>query len=63
MRILSAIPVLLFGLVFAGGGLFFLSQTSVPTWQDWRAMQQWQPAQAQLISVQGGENETRVQYR
>ncbi len=62
MRLLRAVPALLFGLMFAGGGVFFLSETALPVWQDWRAMQQWQPAQAQLISVKGGERYTRVHY-
>ena len=57
------IPTLIFGLFFAGGGLFFLSQTALPTWQDWYAMQSWQPAQARLLSVSGSENETEARYR
>ena len=63
MRALKRIPGLLFGLMFAGGGLFFLSQTAVPTWQDWRAMQQWQPTEARLLSVTGSENQTKARYR
>jgi hypothetical protein len=63
MRALRIIPGLIFGLVFAGAGLFFLSQTAVPTWQDWYAMQSWQPAQARLLSVSGSENQTQARYR
>ncbi len=63
MRILRALPALLFGLMFAGGGVFFLSETAFPVWQDWRAMQQWQPAQAHLVSVDGGERYTRARYQ
>lgn len=40
-----------------------LSQTAVPTWQDWYAMQSWQHAQAQLLSVSGSENKTEARYQ
>jgi hypothetical protein len=63
MRILTAIPILLFGLMFAGGGVFFLATTAFPMWQDWQAMRGWQPALAQLESVRGGGNETKARYR
>ena len=63
MRILRAVPALIFGLMFSGGGVFFLSETALPVWQDWRAMQQWQPAEAYLTSVQGGENYTQAHYQ
>jgi len=63
MRTLRIIPGLIFGLLFAGGGLFILSQTALPTWQDWYAMQSWQPAQARLVSVSGSENQTETHYR
>lgn len=63
MRALRMIPGLIFGLFFAGGGLFFLSQTALPTWQDWYAMKNWKPAQAQLLSVSGSENQTEARYR
>jgi len=63
MRALKMIPGLIFGLFFAGGGLFFLSQTALPTWQDWNAMKSWQPAQARLLSVSGSENQTEASYR
>jgi hypothetical protein len=63
MHILRAVPALLFGLMFAGGGVFFLSGTALPVWQDWRAMQQWQPARAYLTSVQGGERYTKARYQ
>jgi len=63
MRLLKALPALIFGLAFAAGGVFFLFQTAVPTWQDWRAMQGWQSASAQLLSVSGSENQTNARYR
>ncbi len=63
MRALRAIPGLIFGLFFAGGGLLAFSETGLPTWQDWYAMQQWQPAQAILISVSGGGNQIQASYR
>ncbi|UCH47616.1 MAG: DUF3592 domain-containing protein [Betaproteobacteria bacterium] len=63
MRVLRALPALIFGLMFAGGGLFFLSQLALPMWQDWRAMRDWQPAYAMLRSVSGSENETKASYQ
>jgi hypothetical protein len=63
MRLLRALPALIFGLAFAGGGVFFLFQTAVPTWQDWRAMQGWHSTHAQLLSVSGSENRTNARYR
>lgn len=63
MRLLRALPALIFGLAFAAGGVFFLTQTAVPTWQDWRAMRSWQSAYAQLLSVSGSENQTNARYR
>ena len=62
MRRLLIIPGLLFGLVFAVGGFFILSETAVPMWQNWQRMQDWQPNNARLLSFSGSENETRVQY-
>lgn len=63
MRRLIAIPGILFGLMFAGGGVFFLAQMALPMWQDWQEMRDWTPASARLESVGGSDNETRVQYR
>jgi hypothetical protein len=63
MRRLLIIPGLLFGLLFAGGGFFMLSETALPMWQNWQAMQNWQPTGAHLLSFSGAENETRVHYR
>ena len=63
MRALSKLPGLLFGLMFAGGGLFFLSETALPTWNDWRAMQTWQPSRANLLSVSGNDKQTKARYR
>jgi hypothetical protein len=63
MRVLRALPALLFGLMFAGGGLFFLSMMALPMWQDWQAMRSWQPAYAQLQSLSGSENQAKARYR
>ena len=63
IRLLRNLPPLIFGLIFAGGGLFIFSETALPTWQSWSAMQNWQPAYAQLLSVSGSENETLAAYR
>ena len=54
---------LIFGLFFAGGGVMVFSETVWPTWQDWRVMQQWQPASAQLLEISGSDNETIANYR
>jgi len=40
-----------------------LSETALPMWQSWRAMQNWQPSNARLISFSAAKNETRVRYR
>jgi len=63
MRRLLVIPGLLFGLFFAGGGFFMLSETALPMWQNWQRMQGWQPNDARLLSFSAAENETRVHYR
>lgn len=63
MRALRIIPGLLFGLMFAGGGLFVFAETALPTWQDWYTMQNWQPAYAHLLKVSGSENQTQARYR
>ncbi len=63
MRRLLVIPGLLFGLFFAGGGFFVAAETAWPMWQNWRQMQNWQPARAQLLSVSGNDSQTRVSYR
>ncbi|MCP4186168.1 MAG: DUF3592 domain-containing protein, partial [Gammaproteobacteria bacterium] len=60
---LAIIPGLIFGLIFAGGGFFFLSETAIPTWQNWQSMHNWQPGFAQLISASGAENYTEAHYR
>jgi len=43
--------------------MLVFSETGLPTWQDWYAMQKWQPAQAQLISLSASENQTQASYR
>ena len=63
MRRLTIIPGLLFGLIFAGGGFFFLSETSLPTWQSWSEMKNWRPGYAKLLSVTGSENQNTANYR
>jgi hypothetical protein len=63
MHLLRNLPALLFGLLFAGGGFFVLSQTAWPTWQSWTSMQSWQPHQAQLLQVSGADSDTVAQYR
>jgi hypothetical protein len=63
MRRLLVIPGLLFGLFFAGGGFFMLSETALPLWQNWQRMQDWLPNEARLLSFSAAENETRVHYR
>lgn len=62
MQILRAIPGLIFGLLFAGGGVAMLSQTAWPTWQEWSLMQNWQPAEAQLLEVSGDVSHTSALY-
>jgi hypothetical protein len=63
MRLLRALPALLFGLMFAGGGALLLANTALPMWLDWQAMRGWQPVSAWLDSVSGGGDETRARYR
>ena len=63
MQKLAMIPGFIFGLIFASGGVIFLTQTSLPTWQNWSEMQNWRPGYAQLLSVTGSENDTQASYR
>lgn len=49
--------------MFSGGGFFFLSQTAIPTWQNWQMMQDWRPAYAVLLTASGSENQTDASYR
>jgi len=62
MRRLLIIPVLLFGLVFVGGGYYIAAETAIPMWQNWQQARDWRPAYARLLSVAGTENETTVSY-
>ena len=63
VNIISGAPrKLAFGLLFAGGGFFMLSETALPMWQNWQRMQDWQPAHAHLLSISGADNETRANY-
>lgn len=59
----ASLILLIMGVLFAGGGAMIFSETALPTWQDWRAMQQWQPASARLLEISGSENEIRARYR
>ena len=63
MRRLLIIPGLLFGLVFAGGGFFIAAETVWPMWQNWQQVQNWRPASARILSVEGSGNDTRASYR
>ena len=63
MRISGIILGLLFGLLFAGGGLFIALETIWPTYQSWQAMKQWQPTKATLLSLRGSDNDTIARYR
>ena len=62
MRIFGIIIGLIFGLVFAGAGFYFLNQTSLPTYQSWQAAKQWQSVLGELISVEGHSNDTTATY-
>jgi hypothetical protein len=63
MRALGGLVGVVFGLLLAGGGLAIFSETGLPMWQDWYAMQSWQRAAAKLLSVTGRDNETRASDR
>jgi len=63
MSILRIIPALIFGLLFAGGGLLIFSETALPTWKSWYAMQNWEPENAQILEVSGDESQTLARYR
>ena len=63
MKMIGMLFGLIFGLVFAGMGTFILFETSVPTFQSWQTMQVWQPAKANIIRVNGLENDTEATYR
>lgn len=52
-----------FGLCFAGGGVILLVATLVPLFKAWEETKTWQPAWAQVESVDGADNETRASYR
>ncbi len=54
---------LIFGLAFAGFGIFFLSMTSIPLLQAWVSVKDWQPVSAELLNVATDNNETRAKYR
>ena len=62
MRRLLIIPGLLFGLLFAAGGFFILSETAWPMWQNWQRAQDWRLASARLLSMSEADNDTRVTY-
>lgn len=54
---------IVFGLIFACGGLMIANETVVPTVSNWMKMQDWQPASAELVTLNGGENFVSAQYR
>jgi hypothetical protein len=62
MRRLLIIPGLLFGLIFSAGGYFILAETALPMWENWQRAQDWQPANARLLSFSAADNETRARY-
>jgi len=62
MRRLLIIPGLLFGLSFAGGGFFMLSETAWPMWQNWQQAQDWLPTSARLLSMSAANNDTQARY-
>lgn len=61
--IISVVFSNLFGLVFCVAGGFFLNETALPMYKDWLYMQHWQPHQAQLLYVEGSDDETEAEYR
>jgi hypothetical protein len=63
MRLLKALPGLLFGLIFLGAGLFFMWQFAGTTFVSWQTMQGWQTSQAQLLEVSGSNNQAHARYR
>ena len=62
MLFLKKIPFLLFGLLFAGVGIFIFLETGWQTLADWQRMQGWQPASARLLNVESHENDTKAVY-
>ena len=50
-------------MIFAAGGAFIASETAVPLFVDWQAMQGWQAHTAVLQSVSGGDSSTEATYR
>jgi len=60
---LKKIPFLLFGLLFAGTGVFIFYETGWITLNDWQRMQSWQSIDAQLLTVKGRDNDTEASYR
>ncbi len=63
MKVGSFLFSFVFGSMFTGVGIFILLQTSVPMLQSWHLMQAWQASNAELIDVQGAENNTKATYR
>ena len=62
-NVLGKFTGILFGLIFAGFGFFFLFMTSVPLLQSWLATRDWQPGYAEIVTVQAFNNDTQARYR
>ncbi|MCG8378757.1 MAG: DUF3592 domain-containing protein, partial [Proteobacteria bacterium] len=63
MKLLGSLMGVLFGLLFAGAGIFIALETAVPTFQSWQTMQHWYSTSATLLSVRGKDNDTLASYR
>ena len=50
------------GLMFLLMGLYIMGETVVPTYNVWRAMQQWQPIKGNLMQVKHFDNDTQAIY-
>jgi hypothetical protein len=54
---------LIFGIVFASGGVFVALETTVPTYQSWQIMKSWQSTPTTLIKVSASDNNIEATYR
>ncbi len=63
MKLLGSLMGALFGLLFAGAGIFIALETAVPTFQSWQTMQHWHSTSATLLSLRGKDNDTLASYR
>ena len=53
---------LIIGTIFIVAGSSILGETVVPTFNDWRNMQQWQPVSGNLVQVKQSNNDTLAIY-